>query len=298
MIRKRKYLILSSIIVATIALFAYTEATAGNDCSPVSAPGTCWNFTKGYKIYTGPDFGIMENGWQKWHYILEKQRRANANHILFAVEAGVDVSPAPPSNYQLLNPPGVRDTATNFGGVRLYQIVRWPSNFPTGVSEVLLFTQPVEFTTQGQVAVKGGAADEIELGNIVMPAAGAQIIEETFSIDKAADGSAIAIKYTRAGELVQAWKCQPGAGDDPATFCDNFPTNFVDNTDEVVTEAYFGILPTADFPANSTLTFDSAPTTPIRLHSGPVEFQDLDSSIQFGNRGRCRRLSNGSYRCY
>jgi len=284
-------MLLSFLIGTVFLLFTHSVVLAsGHECDGTlpNIENTCWVFDLGYTVDLTIG-GVMENGLQKWAYNVVKKKSASANHILFGLEKDIVIDENETNETDLF-PPCVGDTTENVGvGDCLRQFVKWTPNFNTGLAQIILYVKPTEAVSTLPIFAKG--SNDVESGTILGPAADkAEVIESTFFIDQTDDGRALAVKMDRNGNIIQAWKCESD--------CENFPTNFTLITTPTIplSETYFCIPARDGFDDNSDLTIGGEPVN--SLHCGSVEFKDVDSSIQFSNRGSCRVLPSGALYCY
>jgi len=77
---------LFTVVVATVALFARAEVMTGIGCTlndpntPEVEKGECYAFSLGYTIVV-QEAGVMDGAWEKWHYVLTKEKKVNINHL-------------------------------------------------------------------------------------------------------------------------------------------------------------------------------------------------------------------------
>ena len=290
--QKRNFkMLLSFLIGAVFVLLTYSAVLAADCTKPNESPNTCWSFNLGYTIEVMvPGVFDQDKGLQEWTYKLSKNKNASANMIYLGIEKEIYVDQSN-SDFRDYLEPCEGNANENIGvGDCLRQFMGWSANFPTSSATITYYIKPVESTTPTPIFMK--ASDNTESGAILGPAADkAEVIESTFFIDQTDDGRALAVKMDRNGNIIEAWKCDAD--------CENFETNFTKITTPTIplSETYFCIpADGADFDDNSDLTIGGEPVT--NLHCGSVEFKDVDSSIQFSNRGSCRVLPSGGLFCY
>jgi hypothetical protein len=285
--KKIQLLILVATLVAMVTLFLSNKAMSAGDCS--GGANTCWDFSgSGLKVEIGPLHGTISNGWMLSQYNVTKKKNSNANAVFFVVEAGVTLGPQgddpEDSNYTRIFPPGTTDPTTNLGGSRFFQVVEFSPNFPTGLSEVRMWTRPViadpdKRYTLGQAAVKSGNSAEVELGTILLPAAStAELIEDTMIELTSYDGSRLSLRTDTQGNCLEAWVLP--AGGDPGTGPGSGDWETTSCTGIDLEATSFCIPPDDDHPANSTVNGDP-------MHCGPNLHISVDSTILFEFQQSC-----------
>ena len=284
-------LLFSFLIGAAFILDTYSVALAANDCTPPNSPvpNTCYSFNLGYKIEV-LTAGYLDQvtGKQIWQYRLSKKTNANANMIYIGIEKEVKIDPT--SDYSVYIEPCEGNPNENIGiGDCLRQYLGWSANFPTSSVTLTFYTNPVLLSTPTPVFVKAG--DNTESGAIIAPAADtAQVLESTFDIQQSNNGSALAVKMDRYGNVLQAWGCEAD--------CGNFPTNFtsldLDLTSFDLGETYYCVPANDIFIANTSLTLDGETTA---VHCGKMQFLEPKTTIQFEHTTICKNVS-GVQRCF
>jgi hypothetical protein len=290
--KRNSKMLLSFFIGAVFVLLTYSGVLAAGDCTkPNESPNTCWSFNLGYTIEVMvPGVLNQDMGLQEWSYKLSKSKNASANMIYLGIEKDIYVDQLN-SDFNDYLETCEGNANENIGvGDCLRQFMGWPANFPTSSSTITYYIKPVENSTPTPIFMKG--SNDTESGAILGPAADkAEVIESTFFIDQTDDGRALAVKMDRNGNIIEAWKCDAD--------CENFPTNFdlIETPTISLSETFFCIpADGVNFIDNSDLDIGSDSIT--SLHCGSVEFRDVDSSIQFSNRGSCRVLPSGGLFCY
>ena len=288
--KRNSKMLLSFVIGAVFVLLTHSLVLA--NCTQKNAEaGECWSFNLGYEIHVSTAGVLNEDtGLQEWSYELSKTKNASATMIYLGIEKQIYVDQSN-SDFSDYVEPCQGSASENIGvGDCLRQFMGWSANFPTSNTIITYSIKPVENSTLTPIFMKGN--NDTESGSILGPAADkAEVIESTFFIDQTDDGRALAVKLDRNGNIIQAWSCDAD--------CENFSTNFKEITTPTIplSETYFCIpADGANFDPNSDLTIGGEPVT--NLHCGSVEFKNVDSSIQFSNRGSCRVLPSGGLFCY
>jgi hypothetical protein len=293
--KKRNFnMLLSFVIGAAFVLLTYSGALAtGGEC-PGTTGNTCYTFDLGYTIEV-MDAGIIDQdtGLQKWTYKVSKKKSANANMIYLGMEKEINIDLTKITvNYDYVAP-CEGNSNENIGiGDCLRQYIGFSPNFPTSNSgTITYYIKPVNYSTITPIFMKGGSY--VEPGAILGPAADLnEVLESTFDIQQSQDGSAIAVKMDRDGNVLELRKCVADCGDYP----NNFDTVNLDTNSFTLDEQYYCVEVSVDnvaFPPNTTLTLDDET---VLVHCGKMEFLEQKTSFQFDHRVICKYV-NGVSRC-
>lgn len=273
-----------TVVVAMVAVFAYTEVMAA-DCSVApDPPGTCWEFVNlKHKIEFLGTFDV--DGLTEFRYKVTRTGKINLNHWNFGIpvcKSGcIEIKQAFPDANQY--PPCIGDPATDVGvGDCEHCWTRLQRNLTKDEPEIWYFrvSPPVKINT---VPVHLKSGNDYEFGSILGPACVlAEYIEETVSATEDAQGNTMVFYVDREGKVTKVEKCDPGIPPGDPTCAD------ITGTSIELEQMYACIPPDPDggHPANADLDLDG------------VEDHHCGSFIYIDDWATLSAEANLTCRCY